>query len=145
MDVRESAIGSEGKRGVYHGARYCLSVWMFCGVVLARKFDAYEPVARLIALKYPSLESLGRWIVWSEGCFFMERVALWYSLRSFVRRVVHHGLDLRQGRERRVLFIKRAVREFSEEENDSLSWAGTDVRGPEGCRKIQGWVVRCPG
>src|ERR1700760_4898753 len=33
-------------------------VW---GVVLARKFDQYEPLACLMALKYPVLDSLARW------------------------------------------------------------------------------------
>ena len=51
IDVGVSAPGSVGKRGVFHGATYCLAVQMFWGVVLARKFDQYEALARLIALK----------------------------------------------------------------------------------------------
>ena len=49
---------------------------MFWGVVLVRNVDQYEAFARFIALKYPSLESLARCIVSSEGCFFMVREAL---------------------------------------------------------------------
>ena len=67
----------------------------------------------------------------SEGCFFMARTALWYSLCSLVRRGVHQGLDLREGRERGVSSSERATREFSKEENHSLSWAG-DRRGGSG-------------
>ena len=108
-----------------------MAVQMLCGVVLARKFAQYEPLARLIALKYPSLESLARSMVLSEGCFFMVHTALWHSLRSVVRRGVLQGLDLWEGREKGVSFSKRVVRALSEEENQSSSWDG-DGRGGEG-------------
>ena len=51
MELGESAPGSVGKHGVFRGATYCLAVQMFWGVVLARKLDQYELLARLIALK----------------------------------------------------------------------------------------------
>ena len=51
MKVGESAPGSDGKRGVFRGAMYCLAVQMFCGVVLARKLDQYEPLTSLTAWK----------------------------------------------------------------------------------------------
>ena len=60
IEVGVSAAGSVGKRGVFRGATYCLAVQMFWGVVLAKKFDQYDPLACLIALKYPSLESLAK-------------------------------------------------------------------------------------
>ena len=65
----------------------------------------------------------------------MVREALWYSLRTAVRRGVHHGLDLSEGRERGVCSSKRAVREFSEEENQSLSWVGDRCGGAGGTQK----------
>ena len=71
----------------------------------------------------------------SEGFFFMAHMVLWYSLRSIVRRGVHQGLDLREGRERGVSFSRRAVRESSEEENHSLSWAEDRREGAGGVRK----------
>ena len=51
IEVGVSAPGSVGKRGVFRGATYSLAVQMFWGVVLARKFDQYRALARLIALK----------------------------------------------------------------------------------------------
>ena len=57
----------------------------------------------------------------SESFFFMVRIALWYSLCSVVRGGIHQGLDLGEGREKGVCFSKRAVREFSVEENQSSS------------------------
>ena len=67
-----------------------------------------------------------------EGCFFLVRTALWYSLRSVVRRGVHQGLDLGEGREKGVSLSERALMEVSEEGNQSSSWAG-DGRRAGGC------------
>lgn len=51
MAAGESAPGRVGNQGVLRGATYCLAVQIFWGVVLARKFDQYAPLARLMALK----------------------------------------------------------------------------------------------
>ena len=86
-------------------------------MVLARNFDQYMLLARLIALKYPSLESLTSWMVSLERCFFMVHMALLYSLRSAVRWRDYQGLDLGEGCERDVTSRSMAVREFKEAEN----------------------------
>ena len=72
----------------------------------------------------------------------MVRMDLWYSLRNAVSRGVHQGLDLREGRERGVSSSRRAVREFSEEENHSSSWAGDGCEGAGGMQKDWRWGFR---
>ena len=62
----------------------------------------------------------------------MVHMALWYSLHRAVRRGVHQGLDLWEGRERGVSSSKRAVREFSEDEKHSSSWVGDGREGAGG-------------
>ena len=74
----------------------------------------------------------------------MVRVALWYSLRNAVSRGVHQGLDLREGRDRGVSSSRRAVREFSEDENHASSWAGDGCEGAGGCRRTGDGGARFP-
>ena len=74
--------------------------------------------------------------MFSDGCFFMVGMALRYSLHSAVRRGVHHGLDLGEGQENGVTSSSRAVREFRQEENHLLSWAGEGRARAGGVRKL---------
>ena len=64
-----------------------------------------------------------------KGCVFMVRMAFWYSLQSVVRTGVNQGFDVREGREKEVSLSKRAVREFSEEENQLSSRPGDGLGG----------------
>ena len=50
-------------------------------------------------------------------------------MRSTVSSGVHQGLDLREGRERGVSSSRRAVRDFSEDENHTSSWAKDGCEG----------------
>ena len=69
-------------------------------------------------------------------------MALLYSLRGVVRRGVHHGLDLSDGREKWVTSSSNAVTEFREEENHSSSWVGEGREGAGGMRKLSRWERR---
>ena len=66
----------------------------------------------------------------------MVSVALLYSFLSAVRRGVHHGLDLGEGRDRGVTSSRVAIRESREEKNHSLIWAGEGLAGAGGMRKL---------
>ena len=72
----------------------------------------------------------------------MVRMALWYSLRSAVSRGVHQGLNRREGRERGVSSNRRAVREFSEDENQASSWGGEGCEGAGGMQNDRRWGPR---
>jgi len=64
--------------------------------------------------------------VWA---FLAVRVAFVNSLRKVVRRGVHQGLDLREGRERGAVASIVVVRAVRAEENHWSSWMEEGVSG----------------
>ena len=135
ISTGELASGRVGKSGMLRGVTNFFAVHMLWGVVLARKLAQWEFFALLIALKYPCLESQARATRSSVPCFLASLDALAYSLRRVVRRGVHQGFDLGEGREVGVWRRTVAVRVSREWANHVSNWSGEGERGGGGMRR----------
>lgn len=75
-----------------------------------------------------------------EGRFFIVQVALLYSLHGAVRRVVHQGLELREGLDKRIALSSGDVSALSEAGNQLSSCFGEGWGGGREIVKFsRGW------